>query len=91
VFAALAADLSSAEVLRPSIEKVLAQDPALKTVWQVGAGQYARIAHELGALMANAERYRCGDCGFSARSFYWQCPACHAWDSLETYAVIKLQ
>jgi lipopolysaccharide biosynthesis regulator YciM len=90
VFAAFAADLGSAAVLRPSIEKVLSQDPALQAVWQTGAGQYERIAQEIGALMAHAEKYRCTECGFSVRSFYWQCPACQAWDSFETYAVIKL-
>ena len=25
-----------------------------------------------------------------ARSLYWHCPACHAWDSLEPYAIVKL-
>ena len=90
VFAAFAADLGSAAVLRPSIEKVLSQDPALQAVWQAGSGHYERIAQEIGALMAHAEKYRCNECGFSVRSFYWQCPACHAWDSFETYAVIKL-
>jgi lipopolysaccharide biosynthesis regulator YciM len=91
VFAAFAADLGSVAVLRPSIEKVLSQDPALQALWQAGSGQYERIARELGALMAHAEKYRCSECGFSVRSFYWQCPACHAWDSFETYAIIKLR
>ncbi len=91
VFAAFAADLGSVAVLRPSIEKVLSQDPALQAVWQAGSGQYERIARELGALMAHAEKYRCSECGFSVRSFYWQCPACHAWDSFEAYAIIKLR
>ena len=27
--------------------------------------------------------YRCTNCGFKARQFYWHCPACHGW---ETYA-----
>jgi lipopolysaccharide biosynthesis regulator YciM len=27
--------------------------------------------------------YRCGNCGFKARQFYWHCPACHGW---ETYS-----
>lgn len=27
--------------------------------------------------------YRCGNCGFKARHFYWHCPACHGW---ETYS-----
>ena len=28
-------------------------------------------------------RYRCEDCGFKARQFYWRCPACGGW---ETYS-----
>jgi lipopolysaccharide biosynthesis regulator YciM len=26
-------------------------------------------------------RYVCGNCGFSARRYYWQCPGCTRWDS----------
>ncbi|MFM1991083.1 MAG: lipopolysaccharide assembly protein LapB [Pseudomonadota bacterium] len=26
-------------------------------------------------------RFVCGHCGFKARRFYWQCPACNHWDS----------
>ena len=26
-------------------------------------------------------RYRCKDCGFKARQFYWQCPACMGWET----------
>ena len=26
-------------------------------------------------------RYTCGNCGFRARRFYWQCPGCNAWES----------
>lgn len=25
--------------------------------------------------------YRCTQCGFKARQFYWHCPACHGWDT----------
>ncbi|MGA8147342.1 MAG: lipopolysaccharide assembly protein LapB [Gallionellaceae bacterium] len=25
--------------------------------------------------------YRCTNCGFKARHFYWHCPACHGWDT----------
>ena len=28
-------------------------------------------------------RYRCDNCGFKARQFYWRCPACGGW---ETYS-----
>ena len=26
--------------------------------------------------------YLCNQCGFKARQFHWQCPACNAWESL---------
>jgi lipopolysaccharide biosynthesis regulator YciM len=26
-------------------------------------------------------RYRCDNCGFKARQFYWRCPACGGWES----------
>jgi lipopolysaccharide biosynthesis regulator YciM len=63
----------------------------LRAVWQAGPVQYERTAHEIGALLVHAERYRCNECGFSGRSFYWQCPACHAWNSFETHAIVKLR
>jgi lipopolysaccharide assembly protein B len=91
VFAAIAADLAASQPLRASIEKVFAQDPTLQAVWQAGPAQYERTAHEIGALLAHAEKYRCNECGFSGRSFYWHCPACHSWDSFEAYAVVRLR
>jgi lipopolysaccharide assembly protein B len=91
VFAAIAADLVTAPPLRASIEKVLSEDETLQAVWQAGPAQYERTAHEIGALLAHAEKYRCNECGFSGRSFYWHCPACHSWDSFEAYAIVKLR
>jgi lipopolysaccharide biosynthesis regulator YciM len=91
VFAAIAADLGAAAPLRTSIEKVFSQDPTLQAVWREGPTQSERIAQEIGALLAHAEKYRCNECGFSGRNFYWHCPACHSWDSFEAYAIVKLR
>jgi lipopolysaccharide biosynthesis regulator YciM len=30
---------------------------------------------------APLQRYRCAACGFEAQRYFWQCPACLAWDS----------
>jgi lipopolysaccharide biosynthesis regulator YciM len=30
---------------------------------------------------ARLSRFVCGQCGFKARRFYWQCPGCNHWDS----------
>ncbi len=91
VFAAISADLAGAAPLRSAIETVFVQDATLNAVWQAGRGQFERIAQELGALLAHAEKYRCSECGFAGHSFYWHCPACKSWDSFESYAVVKLR
>jgi lipopolysaccharide biosynthesis regulator YciM len=26
-------------------------------------------------------RYRCDNCGFKARQFYWRCPGCGGWET----------
>jgi len=91
VFAAISADLVTARPLRASIEKVFSEDETLRAVWQAGPAHYERTAHEIAALLAHAEKYRCNECGFSGRSFYWHCPACHSWDSFEAYAIVKLR
>jgi lipopolysaccharide biosynthesis regulator YciM len=91
VFAAIAADLVGAQPLRTSIETVFSQDATLQAVWRAGPAHYEHTAHEIGALLAHAEKYRCNECGFSGRSFYWHCPACHSWDSFEAYAMVRLR
>jgi lipopolysaccharide assembly protein B len=91
VFAAIAANLAGAAPLRNAIETVFVQDPTLNAVWQTSSGQFERIAVEIGALLAHAEKYRCGECGFAGRTFYWHCPACQSWDSFESYAIVKLR
>jgi lipopolysaccharide biosynthesis regulator YciM len=91
VFAAIAAGLVDAAPLHAPIAKVFSEDAALQAVWLAGTTQFERVAHEIGALLAQAEKYRCNECGFSGRSFYWHCPACHSWDSFEAYAIVKLR
>jgi lipopolysaccharide biosynthesis regulator YciM len=91
VFAAIAAGLVDAEPLRASIERVFSQDATLKAVWRADPEQDSRTVREIGALLANAEKYRCIECGFSGRNFYWHCPACHSWASFEAYAIVKLR
>jgi len=91
VFAAIAAGLVDAQPLRSSMQTVFSQDPTLQDVWQADPAHYERAAHEIGALLAHAEKYRCSECGFSGRSFYWHCPACHSWATFEAYAIVKLR
>jgi lipopolysaccharide biosynthesis regulator YciM len=97
VFAALAAGLTDAPPLRMAIETVFAKDAMLHEVWRATAerqnsfvGDALRVALEIRALLVHAERFRCSECGFAGRSFYWHCPACHAWDSFEAHAIVNL-
>jgi lipopolysaccharide biosynthesis regulator YciM len=91
VFAAIDANLASAAPLCSAMEIVFAQDATLAAMRRSAGGELERVARELGALLAHAERYRCVECGFSGRGFYWHCPACQSWESFESYAMIKLR
>jgi lipopolysaccharide biosynthesis regulator YciM len=91
VFAAVGANLASVAQLHSVIETVFAKDATLGAMWRAAGDDLERAAQELGALLAHAERYRCGECGFSGRSFYWHCPACQSWDTFESYAMVKLR
>ncbi len=35
------------------------------------------------ATAAPSQTFICAACGFRTRRFYWQCPGCHRWDSVE--------
>jgi len=36
-------------------------------------------------------RYRCGECGFTSRLFFWQCPGCRHWDAWESLTLTEGQ
>ena len=42
-----------------------------------------RLCAALKRQALRSARFRCGDCGFSSASFFWQCPGCKSWDSLK--------
>jgi len=58
--------LLEAQLISASAE----QRQELEMVKNLVHGQTRRIA-----------RYRCISCGFKARQFYWQCPACAGWET----------
>lgn len=68
----------------------LAKKPSLKTLDQL---LQARAALEQSAdthlmqqtvklALGNRNAYCCSQCGFRARHYHWQCPACNTWESL---------
>jgi len=92
VFAAMSAGVEGRTPLREPIERVFARDPTLQAMRSgtSGTGDLGRMAREVGALLAHAEKYHCNECGFAGRHFYWLCPACHAWDGFAPYTIVKL-
>ncbi|NNM62991.1 MAG: tetratricopeptide repeat protein [Steroidobacteraceae bacterium] len=93
VYAALALSPTDAlGSLREPIELVVAREPTLLAIRQSAPqATFEQFAAQVGAMLARAESYRCADCGFAARRFYWQCPGCHSWDGFEACAIIKLR
>ena len=58
--------LLEAEILSAPVER----RHDLELVRNLVQGQTRRLA-----------RYRCETCGFRARQFHWQCPACMSWET----------
>ena len=48
-----------------------------------GRGVEVRIAQDLvHRQVSRSAFYLCGSCGFKARQYFWQCPACARWESI---------
>lgn len=42
----------------------------------------ASLRQALRRLMESSPKYQCGNCGFSPRQQFWQCPSCKRWGSI---------
>jgi lipopolysaccharide biosynthesis regulator YciM len=42
----------------------------------------ASLRQALRRLMESSPRYQCGNCGFSPRQQFWQCPSCKRWGTI---------
>ncbi len=81
-----ARDLAGAELKRnPSLRALddyLQASNALQTTSD-GERVESRLAQDLvHRQVSQIAYYRCGECGFRARQFFWQCPACARWESI---------
>lgn len=80
---------ASAEALA---REELSRKPSLQTLDQfLRAQSQLEGANQQDALLmqqtvryaiGNRSAHYCDQCGFRARNFHWQCPACNAWESL---------
>jgi lipopolysaccharide biosynthesis regulator YciM len=76
------------EVMRhtPSLSAMALRVQARLTLAEVAqndkAAQEFKASYGLLKQRTNTlARYTCGNCGFRARRFYWQCPGCNHWES----------
>ncbi|GAA4866106.1 lipopolysaccharide assembly protein LapB [Luteimonas vadosa] len=76
---------------RPSVRG----EAALIELTLAGGSHHEETLRELGhitdQLLVRNPSYRCGRCGFGARSHHWQCPSCKEWGTIKpllNYAVV---
>jgi lipopolysaccharide biosynthesis regulator YciM len=51
--------------------------------------QLHAIAGALRNVVLRHARYRCSQCGLDSSTFLWNCPGCHAWDTLRGVAALE--
>ena len=83
-----AAELLMTDVMQhtPSLSAMALRSQARLSLAEAAGDQEKQIdiKASLGLLKQRTNslaRYTCGNCGFRARRFYWQCPGCNAWES----------
>lgn len=65
-----------------ALDDYLQASNALQSEDEDGRVEY-RLAQDLvHAQVIQMAYYQCGECGFKARQFFWQCPACARWESI---------
>ena len=77
--------------------KELIQRPSLSALDQLFQAQAIGKTNKIGNLeliqqtikntIGDRRFFMCKQCGFKARQFHWQCPACNAWESLPSEPV----
>ncbi len=58
-------------------------DETKKTVKNLGNNQDIQLMQQtVKNAIGDRAAYHCDQCGFRAKQYHWQCPACNAWESL---------
>lgn len=50
-----------------------------------------QVVAVLRRLLESGPRYKCRECGFSAKALYWQCPSCKTWNSTHPHLDVSLR
>jgi lipopolysaccharide biosynthesis regulator YciM len=79
-----ARQLAAEELKRhPSLRALDDYLQASNAVEQADASVEDRVAQDLvHRQVSRSAYYQCSSCGFKARQYFWQCPACARWESI---------
>lgn len=78
-----AEELAGEELRRNPGLRILDDYLQARTAGSGASDLEARIAQDLvHKQVGRLAYYQCGECGFKARQFFWQCPACARWESI---------
>lgn len=97
-YAAIVANVFDEPYLLHCIPDLLRRDANLGELVQALTGdtaqlddtQLKRIASGLMKIFRRTQQFRCVSCGVSTGSHFWQCPGCHAWDTLAPVSRLEL-
>jgi len=85
------------DVARGWYVRHLQREPSLVATAKWLAGEkleheqyHADVQRALDHAVKPLTRYRCAACGFEAKTHFWQCPGCQAWDSYPPRRVEEL-
>jgi lipopolysaccharide biosynthesis regulator YciM len=77
-----AAELARAELVRKPSLNILDRLLQARELEKSGEEQdVGLIKKTVTHFLGNTRSYCCGQCGFRARQYYWQCPGCNHWES----------
>ncbi len=75
--------MAAGELKRNPSLRVLDDYLQARTAGNADPDLETRLAQDLVHKQAGRHsHYQCGHCGFKARQFFWQCPACARWESI---------
>lgn len=78
----VAADMAVNELERKPSLQTLEQLLKARSLQATPPVDNGLIQQTVRYAIGNRSAYCCEQCGFKARNFHWQCPACNAWEAL---------
>lgn len=78
----IAANMAISELERKPSLQTLEQLLKARSLQANPSADNGLIQQTVRYAIGNRTAYCCEQCGFKARNFHWQCPACNAWEAL---------